>query len=317
MISNQLWFQLIFIAIAINLTNLLSVDCATDYTKTINQPTDNHRYFRNVFANDSERLIKIEDYIEWILNNFPKSKTNKSGADRIPPHMMIKPTANNANVVNCLDLAIDFTQDNTKQRIIENQFVDVFLRKISTKYQQTFRYETIFKRIYPEPYFCEFFIVIGLNHKDLMKSIRLWNVTKKSRFLIVIWASDILGEGRQFDDEIMDIHQWKTSLFTHTEMVVILNRKMYKLNTPFQRAERSFEEITVEQFKTWDLFDIENVAEFGGKHLKISTIDCPPQSYWRYDNTTRKLFMPQPGDSEIMCQDKPYMPRWWKTNCSK
>lgn len=259
--------------------------------------------FRITFAinleNRPSEILRINqnigNYTKWLIANGPFH------------HQPIDKPA-----VNCLDIAISYSeqmqisigsmkQQQEQRRVFEEYFTTTLFNGIFEMNKLSIKVRNKFSR-FLEKYFCHYFMVIGFNEVQIFQAIQQWSLTRKSKFLIVIYPVDIFNFDRDTLIEIRNPMQWPIhEIFTHSQVILIFNYDIYQLSSPFDKEKRRFIKISEDEFRKWQPHDL-HVRDFQGKRLFVSTVHCPPQNYWRDKNT--KSGIPDPGTIETMCAEK-------------
>lgn len=241
--------------------------------------------FRVVKSNLSVQTTKfdtidsaIDEHVRWLLKYMPI--LNQSSSDHIRCLNIV--LVENRNKTN-------FTKPRTYHELKYIQLLlkafESFTVKISFRLNRTF-----------ESFACSYMIIVVMNNSNPFQDIQLWNNAKKFEYFLVLVP---------FNDSttmITNVTHWPTNIFTNSHVVVILQRKIYLLSTPFARMPRKLNEITKQEFNKWKkINDKKNKKmSFNGRHLKVATLDCPPNNYWRYPERGDN-FLPTIGERELMC----------------
>lgn len=240
-----------------------------------------------------EMLISIVDqdqnttfYSQWITRNLPTIPTTSQ--------------------------CIDVTYSN------KSDFNNVFIEGLSQNSQLSIRVRTVFDRDI-EKFYCDFFILISIDLNSLFNEIKLWSLNKRFKyFLIIVPMKEIMKSEHYYESEIDKIkpHKWKLSgVLTHPNVMLIINRNIYKFSTPFNTNQRKFISSNESELKNWKLIDTVNVTSFNGVHLRMSSTNNPPHHFWVYKNQHGRSANPKLGDFEIACQYKEDQPLFGYKNC--
>lgn len=241
----------------------------------------------------TSEILRINQYIgnytQWLIANGPFH------------HKVIdKP------MVNCLDIAISYSEKsrsshNMLQHEYEEYFATTLFHEMFAERKMSIKNRSKFAR-FEEKYFCHYFMVISFNETQLFQDIQQWSLTRKSKYLIVVFPYDIINFNRNSSKTIRDPMQWPIQhVFTHAQVMLVVNYDIYKLSSPFNAEMSQLIKISVEKFKAWEPHNL-LVSDFQGKRLMVSTLHCPPQNYWNDDRSS--VGVDTPGAMETMCNEK-------------
>lgn len=75
--------------------------------------------------------------------------------------------------------------------------------------------------------------------------------------------------------------KWPSEIFTHNHVIVVIEREIYELETPFKNGrQRTFRKLEFNEHRQqWR--DVDAIMRsFNGVHLMTSTLNCDPHNYW-------------------------------------
>lgn len=242
----------------------------------------NVAHFRVAKSNLSDQIIKfdhidftIDEQVKWLLQYIPIFNQNSS------------------EHIRCLNIVLVENQNKTTPRTYhELKYIQILLKsferftiKISFRLNRTL-----------ESFSCDYMILVVVNNSNPFRDIQLWNNAKKFKYFLVLVP---------FNDDmamITNVTFWPTNIFTNSHVIVILQRNIYLLSTPYARMPRQLNKITKHEFRDWRKIEEKKGKRlsFNGRHLKVATLDCPPNNYWRYPERGDN-FLPAVGEREIIC----------------
>lgn len=183
-------------------------------------------------------------YVKWIVNE-----------------LLLLSKVKNFNCVTVANLNNDF---------IENDFNNLLLEELSSQSLFQVIHQNVFLIEYKNRLSCnELQILIDTNFQTIFKNVEKFSNLSKSKFFIVLYPWTELKTTTKFNPL-----KWPTNSFKHVDVIVVINFMIFRLQSPYQKKDRIFE--LKESF-----YENRNVmVNFGGKHLRVSALDCRPFNYW-------------------------------------
>lgn len=169
---------------------------------------------------------------------------------------------------NCVTVA------NLNNDFFEDDFNNLLLEELSSQSLFQVIHQNVFHIEYKNRLSCdELQILIDTNFQTIFKNVEKFSNLSKSKFFIVLFPWTELKTTTKFNPL-----KWPTNSFKHVDVIVVINFMIFRLQSPYQKKDRIFE--LKESF-----YENRNVmVNFGGKHLRVSALDCRPFNYWTKSN---------------------------------
>lgn len=179
------------------------------------------------------------------------------------------------------------TVANLNSDYIENDFKNLLLQELSTQSVFQVIHQNVFIIEYKHRLSCdEIQILIDTNFQTIFTNVEKFSNLSKSKFFIVLFPWTEFKTTTKFNPL-----KWPTNSFKHVDVIVVINFMIFRLQSPYQKKDRIFE--LKESFYENRNF----MGNFGGKHLRVSALDCRPFNYW----TTSSLSFIDIGSEQLIC----------------
>lgn len=179
------------------------------------------------------------------------------------------------------------TVANLNNDFFEVDFKSLLLEELFSKCLFQVIHQNVFLIEYKNRLSCdEIEILIDTNFKTIFTNVEKFSNLSKSKFFIVLFPWAELKTTTTFNPL-----NWPTNSFKHVDVIVAINFMIFRLESPYQKKDRIFE--LKESF-----YENRNVmVNFGGKHLRVSALDCRPFNYWTKSNES---FI-ESGSVQLIC----------------
>lgn len=225
---------------------------------------------------------ELSFYVRWLSENLPFKSENEN--------------------LNCVDLVVLYGRK-------FSEFINKLLFVLSDVIPITFRHRNE-KRLFRDKNFipCKMIVLLdySIDEETRLKNIRVNGIINKSKYFLVLvppvfpYSKD--NHNIEQQQQIESPIEWPTEIFTHAEVIVVVNFTIFHLQSPFGIEKRNFDIITTTSTKEgvanekgghrkWK--NEKNVAlNFRGKHLRALTWNCDSHNYWNF----------HVGIEEIVCE---------------
>lgn len=192
----------------------------------------------------------LQNYVTWISENLPfKNEGGKS--------------------LNCVDLIVIENRN-------EDSFIELLMLVISESIPISIRLRNenvLFRSKNFIP--CEMIFLIDYTEDEKTRFENIQRngiITKSKYFLVLIPPTSNL---------IQNPLEWPTEIFTHSDVIVVVNLTIFHLQSPFELDRRDFDIITDGGGGYIEWIPVNRPdSNFNGKHLRVMTLNCDVHNYW-------------------------------------
>lgn len=246
-------------------------------------------YYSYIYCETDE----ITGHVNWIIDNLSFLQNTKN----FPKNLNSK--------INCVNFVAEFSFKNTinetEKDLIEETFVNTLLMGFFKTEKITIRYRNKFKRFY-EPLNCDVFIFFSAKN-NFCELLQKWSLTKRSNHLIAVLPADALNI--IIDTSITNVEFWKKCrMMSHPEVVIFVNRTIYKMSHIFKGLPRNLVSVNVSDINSWNINRNKVTRNFKRCNIQVASTNCEPYQFWTYLDSEKKKIYPTGQHFEFICESK-------------